>query len=76
MKFLKAYIGKTEKIKQIDNIVSKPVFYVSENEENETLTDAFIELDAPFKMITILTLWFLLYIYIYIYIAIIDQNEV
>ena len=53
MKFLKAYIGKTEKIKQIDNIVSKPVFYVSENEENETLTDAFIELDAPFKMITI-----------------------
>ena len=52
MSLFKKHINKNN-FKSVDNITSNPKFYLSENETNDTLCDAYIELDAPFKMIKI-----------------------
>ena len=52
MSLFKKYMNKN-KFKSINKIASNPNFYLSENEANNTLCDAYIELDAPFKMIKI-----------------------
>ena len=52
MSLLKKHIKKGG-IKNIETITEKPSFYILENDTNETLCDAFIELNNPFKMIKI-----------------------
>ncbi len=53
MSFLKKHIKTKNVFKDIGKITTTPNFYISESEENDALCNAFIELDAPFKMIKI-----------------------